>query len=205
VGGSAHIIEERRRGRRSTKMEEAQPNEPEKPLPDSATCDDCGLPFKTAQGLAGHRRLAHSTSTARALDERNRELEAHRQALEQRAAEIARTEEATRRREAEVARRQRELAAADSIPEADHLRTVVEEQVGALPEVTAETILRCGGRDYRIQEGRLVHLYWPKGEKTKFEDGEWFQFEGHAYAIRDGRLWEVPPKEILGAVIAAED
>jgi hypothetical protein len=90
-------------------MQEVQPNEPENPLPEKATCDDCGQPFKSAQGLAGHRRLAHSTSTARALDERNRELEAHRQALEQRAAELARTEEATRRRETEITRRKREI------------------------------------------------------------------------------------------------
>ncbi len=83
---------------------------PEAGSPDSGiNCPQCGLGFKTAQGLAGHRRLAHSARTARALDERNRELETQRQALERRAAELAQTEEATRRRETEVTRRKREI------------------------------------------------------------------------------------------------
>lgn len=175
-------------------------------------CDDCGQPFKTVQGLAGHRRLAHSTSTARELDERKRsteqketELRAREAAAERKATEAARSAEAVKHRETEIARRQLELTEAEAIPEAERLRKIVEEQVGALPEVTAETILRCQGRDYQVQDGRLVHLYWPEGEKTEFEDGEWFQFEGHAYAIREGRLREVPPKEILGSVLEEKE
>ena len=82
---------------------------PQGVISEQHTCDDCGQPFKTAQGLAGHRRLAHSASTARELDKRNRELEAHRRALEQEAAELARAEEATKRKEAEVTRRKREI------------------------------------------------------------------------------------------------
>jgi hypothetical protein len=91
-------------------MDETERQEPtEHPIAESLLCPDCGQSYKTPQGLAGHRRLAHSASTARSLDERNRELEARRHALERRATELARTEEAARRREAEVSRRKREI------------------------------------------------------------------------------------------------
>ncbi len=83
-------------------------NEPDDANPD-IECADCGRPFKTAQGLAGHRRLAHSTSTARELEERRRELETQLEELEDRSAELARIEQATKRREAESTRRKREI------------------------------------------------------------------------------------------------
>lgn len=178
----------------------------------SVYCDYCEKPFKTAQGLAGHRRLAHSTSTARELDERKRsteqreaELREREAVAERKTAETSRSVDAVKRREAEVARRQRELAAAEAVPRSEWLRKTVDEEIAALPEVTTETILRCRGCDYRIEDGRLVHLYWPKGEKTEFEDGEWFQFGGRAHAIHDGKLREVPSKEILGAVLEEEE
>ena len=80
------------------------------------------------------------------------------------------------------------------------------EEIASLPDVTGETILRVDGADYRIHEdGRLEHLYWPKGEKTEFEDGGWFQFEGRAYAIRDGKLREVSSSEILAEILEAEE
>jgi hypothetical protein len=72
-------------------------------------CEQCRQPFKSAQGLAGHRRLAHSASTGRELDDRSRGLEERQRALEARAVEIARTEAAAKRREAENARRKREI------------------------------------------------------------------------------------------------
>ncbi len=89
----------------SAEIEDSQ-SDAEKP---TIECSDCGQPFKTAQGLVGHRRLAHSTSTGRALDQRTRELEAHRRTLEQRAAELATIEQEVKRREAEVTRRKREI------------------------------------------------------------------------------------------------
>jgi hypothetical protein len=81
----------------------------EQPIAESIPCPDCGQGYKTPQGLAGHRRLAHSASTARALDERGRELDEHRQALESKSAEIARREDTAKRQEAELARRKREI------------------------------------------------------------------------------------------------
>jgi hypothetical protein len=73
-------------------------------------CDDCGQPFKTAQGLAGHRRLAHSTSTRTELEAKAGQLAERETAARKREAEVARTAEAARKREAEVARRQQEIA-----------------------------------------------------------------------------------------------
>ena len=174
-------------------------------------CQDCRQPFKTAQGLAGHRRLAHSASTARELEVRRRsteqkeaELRARQEAAERKAAEATRAAEAARRREAEIARRQRELAAAEAIPKSDRLRRAVEEEITTLPEVTPETILRVRGDDYRIEDGRLHHLYWPKGEKTEIEEGQWFQFEGQAYCIREGKLRAVRPSSILANFLEEE-
>ncbi len=93
--------------------EEAPKTEPvpaaEEPTRREISCPDCGLSFKTAQGLAGHRRLAHSTRTAQALDERGRELEERGRALESKSTEIARREAAARRLESEAARRKREI------------------------------------------------------------------------------------------------
>ena len=186
----------------------------DQPIPTNE-CQDCGQSFKTAQGLAGHRRLAHSTSTARALDERKRsaeqreaELKSRETAAVQRAAEAARSTEAVKHREAEVARRQRELeateAATEAVPKAERLRRAVQEEIAELPEVTEGAIFRVRGTDYRIEDGRLVHLYWPKGEKTDFEEGRWFQFAGRAYAVRNGKLCEVSPAEILAEVLEEE-
>jgi C2H2 type zinc finger protein len=73
-------------------------------------CDDCGQPFKTAQGLAGHRRLAHSTSTRTELEAKAGELAEREAAAKRREAEVARKVEAARQREADVARRQQEIA-----------------------------------------------------------------------------------------------
>jgi hypothetical protein len=191
----------------------ALPEEAPVPEPETVSCPDCGQSYKTPQGLAGHRRLKHSASTARELEERKRsaeqkeaELRARQEATERRAAEAARVAEATKRREAEIARRQRELAAAEAIPKSERLRRAVEEEIATLPEVTPETILRVEGADYRIHEdGRLEHLYWPKGEKTEFEEGEWFRFGGRAYCVRDGRLREVTSAEILAEVLEEEE
>ncbi len=58
-------------------------------------CDECDQQFKTVQGLAGHRRLAHSTSSRDLLDARSAELE--------------RREANAQKRERELAKRQREL------------------------------------------------------------------------------------------------
>ena len=190
---------------------EATQEPTDQPVPTNE-CQDCRQPFKTAQGLAGHRRLAHSASTARELEVRRRsteqkeaELRARQEAAERKAAEATRAAEAARRREAEIARRQRELAAAEAIPKSDRLRRAVEEEIASLPEVTSETILRVNGADYRIHEdGQLVHLYWPKGEKTEFDEGEWLQFEERAYCVRDGKLRGVSASEILAEVLEEE-
>lgn len=101
---------------------EAAPGGAERRISDSAetgqlACSDCGQTFKTVQGLTGHRRLAHSASSARALDERKKsadhreaELRERETAAERRAAETARSAEAVKRREVEVRRREREIA-----------------------------------------------------------------------------------------------
>jgi len=194
-------------------MDENERQEPtEEPVPTNE-CQDCGQPFKTAQGLAGHRRLKHSTSTRAELDEQRRvlegqarELTAKERAAQQGKAEAARAAEATRKREAEIARRERAVREAEETPEVERLRKTVMREIAALPEVTTETILRVRGTDYRIsEEGCLVHLYWPKGEKTEFEEDEWFQFGGRAYRIEDGRLNEVPSARILAEVLNGED
>lgn len=73
-------------------------------------CDDCDQPFKTAQGLAGHRRLVHSASTRSELESREAELTAREAAAQRQATEVTRRAAATQRREAEVVRREREIA-----------------------------------------------------------------------------------------------
>ncbi len=80
------------------------------PVPANNACPDCGQSYKSPQGLAGHRRLAHSSSTAQALAERSQELDRQRRALESKTAEIARREAAAKRTEADLSRRQREIA-----------------------------------------------------------------------------------------------
>lgn len=89
--------------------------------PKTVACPDCGLSYKTPQGMAGHRRLAHSASSARALDERDRELTGRQRALESKASELARKEEAARRREAEAARRERAAREVEETPEGERV------------------------------------------------------------------------------------
>jgi|SRR5579871_161091 len=73
-------------------------------------CDDCDQPFKTAQGLAGHRRLAHSTSTRTELEAKAGEIAEREAAAKRREAEAVRQAETVRRRETEAARREQEIA-----------------------------------------------------------------------------------------------
>jgi hypothetical protein len=185
--------------------EPERPEIAEKPVLENTTCPDCGQSYKTPQGLAGHRRLAHSASTARALDERNQGLTEHLRALETKAAEVARKEEAARRREAEAARRERAAREIEETPESERIGRILRREIETLPEVTSETILRVNGRDYRIEEGQLRHLYFPNGEKTEYEAGEWFQFDGQAYCVHNGELRVVRSSSILASVLDEEE
>jgi hypothetical protein len=171
---------------------------PEQPIQPTTPCPDCGQSFKTNQGLAGHWRLAHSNSTRRALDE-------HRRALDQQSVELKRREGAARRAETEAARRERAARDIEETPESERIGRIVAREIASLPEVTEETILRVNGRDYRIEDGRLTHLYFPDGEKTDFEDGQWFQFGGRAYCVRDGNLRSVRPSAILAEFLDEEE
>jgi hypothetical protein len=176
-------------------------------------CNDCHQLYKTPQGLAGHRRLAHSTSTSRQLEERRRALDEQSRAVaskeraaQQSAADVARIAETNRRREADLSQREEEVRAAGAIPENGRVRGVARQQIAALPEVTPQTILRIRGVDYRVNErGELIHLYWPKGLKTEFEDGQWFRFGGHAYRIHAGELRWVPPSKILARLLGEKE
>jgi hypothetical protein len=179
--------------------------ETEQPPAESIPCPDCGQSYKTPQGLAGHRRLAHSASTVQALDERDRELTEHRRALESKASEVARREAAAKRRETELGRREQVARETEDTPESERIGRVVRREIASLPEVTPETILRVRGADYRIEDGRLRHLYWPKGEKAEFEEGQWFQFGGRAHCIRDGKLRAVRSSSILASFLNEEE
>jgi hypothetical protein len=65
-------------------------------------CEDCGQSFRSPQGLAGHRRLTHSASTRRELEELSRATDAKE-------AEVAQRAKAAKERETALARRQREI------------------------------------------------------------------------------------------------
>jgi uncharacterized protein YdaT len=105
---------------------DAQQNESDQ-LISPNECEDCSQSFKTAQGLAGHRRLAHSAST-------RQELEESRRSAEQRAAEFARSSETVKRREAAVARREREIAETGpgsiGLNQCEHCRAWFENEEG---------------------------------------------------------------------------
>lgn len=73
-------------------------------------CEVCDQPFKTAQGLAGHRRLAHSTSTRTELESMASELANRETAAKRREAEVARQAESARQRKAEAVRREQQIA-----------------------------------------------------------------------------------------------
>jgi hypothetical protein len=177
----------------------------EQPNAESIACPNCGQAYKTPQGLAGHRRLAHSASTARVLDERIRHLDERGKALESRSAEIARREATAKRRDSELARREQAAREIEQTPESERVGRIVRRGIASLPAVTSDTILRVRGVDYRIEDGRLRHLYWPKGEKTEAEEGQWFQFEGRAYCIRDDRLQAVRSSSLLAHVLGEEE
>jgi hypothetical protein len=86
----------------------------DEPIPAGAggsqyTCVDCGHPSKTAQGLAGHRRLAHSAGTRSQLEAKEGELAQREAASKRQEAEVARRAADARRRETEVERRRKEI------------------------------------------------------------------------------------------------
>lgn len=174
------------------------------PGPD-LNCDDCDQPFKSAQGLAGHRRLAHSTSTRSELEAKAGQIAEREAAAKRRETEAARQAEAARRAESDLARREQALRAEEAVPECDRLRGVADREIAGLPEVHSGAILRVNGVDYRISEGGLVHVCWPKGEKVEVEEGERFRFSGRAYSIRSGTLRPVPASAILARLLGEED
>lgn len=174
--------------------------------PEDLLCDDCDQRFKNAQGLAGHRRLAHSATTRLELEAKASEVAERDRAAKRRESEAAQRTEAARRREADVSRREQEVAASEAVPEHARIRRAATERIRALPQVTEETILRVNGDDYRVSgKGGLVHLYWPKGEKTPFEEGARFQFAGRAYCIRGVRLQPIPTSTLLAELLGEED
>jgi hypothetical protein len=173
--------------------------------PQELLCDDCDQAFKSSQGLAGHRRLAHSATTRSELEAKAGEAAERERAAKRREADAAQRAEATRRQEAAVARREQEVAAAEAVPETERLGAVSAREIARLPEVRPGAILRVNGVDYRISEDGLAHVYWPKGEKIEVEEGERFRFAGCAYSILGGTLRPVPASAILARLLGEED
>lgn len=169
------------------------------------TCVDCGQPFKNAQGLAGHRRLAHSASTRSDLEAQANDLAEREVAAKRRERQAAQKAEAARQREADLSRRQEEIAAEEAVSEDERIRKIVRERIASLREVTSQTIIRVRGADYRIEDGRLIHLYWPSGEKTDFEEGQWFRIGRRAYKVAEGRLFAVRAPTILASYLREEE
>lgn len=139
------------------------------------SCDDCGLSFKTAQGLSGHQRLAHSAI--------------NRDELEQR-------EFAVRELEESAARRQREIdetgPAAIGMAEcrecgswfrtAENLQrhrksvhpieNAVSGEVGVTPErVTSVWIEACRKQDRHPSEtpAEIVRRFWDRKDREILE------------------------------------
>jgi hypothetical protein len=168
-------------------------------------CDGCDQAFKSPQGLAGHRRLAHSATTRSELETRAEEVAAREAAAKSRETGAARQAEAARRHEADVERREQEVAAAEAVPETKRLQGISAREIARLPEVRSGAILRVNGDDYRLSDNGLVHVYWPKGEKIEVEEGERFRFGGRPYCIRGGSLRPVPTSAILARLLGEED
>jgi hypothetical protein len=93
----------------------------------------------------------------------------------------------------------------DETPEPERLNAIVTREVQSFPEIEEDGLLRVRGRDYRLSSERgLVHVHWPKGEKSAFGEGEWFQFGGRAYRVRHERLESVPSSAILAKFLGEE-
>jgi hypothetical protein len=106
------------------------------------------------------------------------------------------------RRAEELAERERRVRAAEATPESERLARVVRREIESLPEIEEGGLLRVNGDDYRLSsEKGLVHVYWPKGEKTSLNEGECFQFGGRAYSVDGGSLKRVPSERLLARLL----
>lgn len=108
-------------------------------------------------------------------------------------------------REAELEERELRVEQAEQTPKEVRLRAMFEERIQSLPEVTARTILRVNGTDFRIEDGRLKWLLFPNGKKTTFEEGQWFRYEGRAYRVSGGVLRSIPSSEVLANLLGEDD
>jgi hypothetical protein len=108
------------------------------------------------------------------------------------------------KRESDLSSRESRLQEALGTPAEERLRESVRREVRALPEATSDTILRVRGVDYRIEDGKLTHLWFPSGKKTSFEEDQWFRYRGRAYRVSEGRLRPVPPSAILSRLLDKE-
>ncbi len=150
-------------------------------------CQECGQPFRTVQGLAGHRRLAHSARTRSELEAKQAELAQRETAAKRREAEAARQAEVARTREAEANRREREIAETgpaalgmvtcpecgswfeDSRNLSRHQRTIhpIEEAVadevgcsrGRVEEVWREAVAK-GKRHPDATDDQIIERFW---------------------------------------------
>lgn len=180
-------------------------------LPNAVACPDCGQSYKTPQGLAGHRRLAHSTNTARVLDERSRGLGERQRALDARASEIERKEasarrqvEATRRRETALTRRERAVRDAEATTSAEKVRREIARFKQGLPEHGEQEIVRFDGTDYRVEDGGLTHVFFPDGAKHEHEEGDLFRIGETVYWVRNGEAVRLSHGQIAETILEWE-
>jgi hypothetical protein len=193
-------------------MEEEETDETEQPVPpNTVACPNCGQSYKNPQGLAGHRRLAHSTSAARVLDERTRALErqgreltAKERAAQQREAEAARLAEAARKREAELARRERAVRESEETTSAEKVRREIAQFREGLPKHEEGEIVRFDGTDYRVGDGGLTHVYFPDGQKHEHEEGDLFRSGETVYWIRNGEAVRLSDGQIIETILEWE-
>jgi hypothetical protein len=114
-------------------------------------------------------------------------------------------EEDAEQREQELAERERRVRAAEATPESERLARLIRREIRALPEIVEGGLLQVNGTDYRLNsEKGLVHVYWPKGERTSLDEGECFQFEGRAYSVGGGSLKRVPSERLLARLLEPE-
>jgi hypothetical protein len=162
-------------------------------------CDDCDQPFKTAQGLAGHRRLAHSTSTRSELEARAGEVSERETAAKRREAEVARQAEAARRREVAAATREQEIA--EYGPEALGYEECTEcsgwlreGELGAHAR-TVHPLERKVATEFKISEDRVVSVWREAAHKQERHPNE-----SPDQIVR--RFWDDTDQKILRALLA---
>lgn len=125
----------------------------------------------------------------RELEEQGRKVAEKTREVERRLSDADKRERAASAREAELAQREARVEEFEEASSAEVLREEIAQFKAELPSFEEGDIARFGGRDFRVENGSVEHVFFPDGEKHELSEGDLFRVGDTVFWIRsDGGI-----------------